>query len=60
MKMFRSSVYIRGRYCKYDRELPPGVYILPRYLIVFHVSKLAILISFQVFAAIVSQLVCFF
>jgi tRNA U54 and U55 pseudouridine synthase Pus10 len=22
MKMFRSSVYIRGRYCKYDRELP--------------------------------------
>ena len=22
MKMFRSSVYIGGRYCKYDRELP--------------------------------------
>jgi hypothetical protein len=26
MKMFRSSVYIEGRYCKYDRKLPQTAY----------------------------------
>ena len=28
MKMFRSSVYIEGRYCKYDRKLPQTPWLI--------------------------------